>query len=417
MSTAKEHTLIVGTGWAGYELAERLDLTKYRLTVVSPETTQALTPLLASAACGLFAPYLAGEPVRRKSRHIRFLQAFVDSIDFDARTAKCHPAFPQLADQYFTLDYDKIIIAPGCRPNTFHTPGVEEHAFFVKTVADARAARQRLENMMEMASLPGVSEERQRQLCHVAIVGGGPTGIEMAAELSDLFLNDFWYLYPSLQGKMSVTVHDVAHKILFPFDAKLQEYATKSLNTHKVEIKVDSHITRVTEDTIETKEDGKIGYGMLIWATGNHSVPLVDGLDVKKTGGGLTRILTDEYLHVLRGEESDPNAFALGDAADIEGQTLPTIAQVALQKAQYLVHILNSSLAKSKPFRYTQRALVTYTGGHDGVVAGRDDWSGYSAWLGWRAGDLTWARSWRRKIMIFISWALDWFGGRDVARN
>ncbi|KAH7177087.1 hypothetical protein EDB81DRAFT_676144 [Dactylonectria macrodidyma] len=417
MSATKQRVLVIGTGWAGYELAQEIDLTKYELTVVSPETTQALTPLLASAACGLFAPYLAYEPIRRKSRKVRFLQAYVDSIDFDARAATCRPAFAKLSDQRFTLEYDKVIIAPGCQTNTFDTPGVAEHAFFVKSVADARAVRQRLEDMLEIASLPGVSEERQRELCHVIIVGGGPTGVEMAAELSDLFIEEFSHLYSNLRGKMRVSVHDVADNILCSFDAKLQEYATKSLSAHRVEVKADSHITKVTEDTIETKEDGKIGYGMLIWATGNKSISLVGNLKVKKTDGGLTRILTDEHLHVLRNGHADPNAFALGDAADVEGQSLPTIAQVALQKAVYLVRVLNSPSTKPEPFRYKQKAAITYTGAKDGVVAGKDDYSGYGAWLSWRSANVMWTRSFRRKLMISITWVLNYFGGRDVARN
>lgn len=136
--------------------------------------------------------------------------------------------------------------------------------------------------MFEMASIPIISEDRQRQLLNVIIVGGGPTGIEMAAELTDLFHNDYIQLYPHLHDKMRVSVYTVSHKILSPYDANLQEYATQSLNRNNVWIKFDSHITNVTPDTIETKEEGRIGYGLLVWATGDKSIPLVDSLDVSK---------------------------------------------------------------------------------------------------------------------------------------
>lgn len=111
------------------------------------------------------------------------------------------------------------------------------------------------------------------------------------------------------------------------------------------------------------------------------------------------------------------SAFALGDAADVRGCSLPTLAEVALQMGKYLTHELNTDGQPAKPFKYKQRALLAYLGQHDGIIGGRHEWTGQSAWLAWRSGSLGWTRSWRRKFMISISWLFVWLNGRDIARK
>ncbi|KKO99097.1 hypothetical protein THAR02_08798 [Trichoderma harzianum] len=416
MAAQKERVVVVGSGWAGYSLGYGIDYKKYDVTLISPENTSAVTPLLASAACGLFDPRLAHEPLRRRDFHAKYIKASVVNIDFDTQTLICQPAFEELRDERFNVEYDKVILVPGCRSNTFGVPGVAENAIFVKNVADANAVRSRLNDILEMASLPGMSEDRQRQLLHVAIVGGGPTGIEVAAELTDLFAGDVGVLFPNLKGKASVSVYDVAPQILAPFDQKLAEYACSTLKTGKVNIKTNTHILKVNPNTIETREDGATGYGMLIWATGNKCVPLTDKLNLRKTEKGLVRILTDDHLNAFApGGTVLPNVFALGDAGDIEGGTLPTTAEVAIQKADYIINQLNKD--DKSPFKYKQRSLVTYTGRYDGVVQGKREYTGYGAWLSWRSGNFFWTRSWRRKILMCYAWFMDWLDGREIIRN
>ncbi len=111
------------------------------------------------------------------------------------------------------------------------------------------------------------------------------------------------------------------------------------------------------------------------------------------------------------------DVYALRDAADIEGSTLPTTAEVAVQKATYLANALNAGSGPTSPFQYKQKAMITYTGEKDGVMQGQHHYTGYSAWLGWRAANLGWTTSWRRKIMIGMHWFWNWLDGREIARN
>ena len=425
--------VIIGTGWAGFYIAEYIHTKLYDVTIISPRRTSAYTPLLASAACGLFNFYLAEEAVRSKARSaIQYMKANVISIDFDKKSCNCAPAFEEdaeLAKNKFTVEYDILIIAPGCVPNTFNTTGVAEHALFMKNVSDAMAVRKLLFDLLEKASLPHMPEGRIHDLLHIAIVGGGPTGIELMAELDDLAKHELQDLYPRVADKIRISIYDVAPNILSNYDKKLYEYANGKLVHRNVNIatsvkveKVDANAMYLRKKDSETPE--RIPYGMLIWATGNKNVALIDELasTVRTSEKGLKRILTDNYLRVFKGQdEIYDSVYALGDAADIDGASLPTTAEVAVQKAKYLVGNLNNARepAPGKPFEYRQKPLVSYIGQHDGVIAGkegREGWTGKSAWLAWRSGSVMWTRSWRNRWAILITWTLNAVFGKELAR-
>lgn len=276
MPDGRPRLVVVGTGWAGFYIAQYIDANKYAVTTISPRRTSAYTPLLASAACGQFNFYLAEEPIRSKSRSAqKFIKANVLDVDFNAKTVRCAPAFdddPQLSQQEFDVEYDILVLAPGCVPNTFNTPGVPEHALFMKNVSDAMAVRKLLFDLLEKASLPNMTASQIRSLLHIAIVGGGPTGIELTAELDDLAKREVRDLYPDVADQIHISIYDVAPHILSAYDRKLHEYASESLTRRKVAIETSSTIQRVDRDALYLKDQGRVEYGMLIWVW-NTSTP------------------------------------------------------------------------------------------------------------------------------------------------
>lgn len=429
----KPRLVIVGSGWAGFYIADTIDLNAYHVTVISTRRTCAYTPLLASAAVGLFNFYLAEESIRSKSRcAVKFVKANVLDVDFDAKTCKCAPAFdedPELADEVFSVDYDFLVLAMGCMPNTFGTPGVAEHGVFVKNVSDAMKIRKTLFDLLEKASLPNVSKKRARDLLHIAIVGGGPTGIEITAELDDLSKGEIAELYPDVAPLMSISIYDVAPHILNAYDKKLHEYATNQLLQRKIDVAPNTKIDHVDKEAIYIHDIGRVPYGMLIWATGNRHVPLTEKLNVEVNEKGLKRIQTDAHLRAYKAGAEDSaviytDVFCLGDAGDVKGASLPTTAEVAVQKAKYLVNNLNA-LAKAgdgfrKPFEYSQKRLVSYIGQRDGVIAGNgadsEGWTGRSAWLAWRSGSIMWNRNWRSRFLIILTWMLNLLFGKEIAK-
>ena len=184
------------------------------------------------------------------------MQAWADDVDFADKTVSCeesvvypgveigsrgsHPeaeAAQTKRGKMWEVNYDKLVIAVGCYNQTFGTKGVKEHAFFMKDVADPRKVRKRVLECFEVASLPTTTEEVRRQLLNFAIIGGGPTGMEFGAELSDLVNEDLLELYPDLKGKVNISVYDVADRVLskssvtppapFPFDTLADMQATR----------------------------------------------------------------------------------------------------------------------------------------------------------------------------------------------
>ncbi|RDW88179.1 hypothetical protein BP6252_00211 [Coleophoma cylindrospora] len=410
---SKKSVVIIGSGWAGATLSTSLDESKYSITVVSPEVTTPYTPLLASAACGLYDFNLVESPIRHTKKDIKFINAAVQQIDFKSKKCYCKPAFKDIAVTEFALDYDIIVLSPGSTNNTFGTPGVAENAQFVRNAQHARKVAGIVQDCFEKASIPGLSEQQQRDLLHFVIVGGGPTGVELSSEMSDLFDGDYAKLYPHLKGKPSIAIHDIAPNVLSSFDTKLRDYAITRFKKHHVEVLTGSHIQSIEADCINTKENGRIPCGLVIWATGNKSTALVDSLPVKKTSKQ-QRVLTDNFLRVFSADsEMMPDVFALGDAADIENASLPTTAEVACQKANYLAKCLNRGF--EEPFQYRQTSIVAYLGQNDGVIMGKRNYSGAQAWLAWRSKNFLWIRTWRQRILLVIEWVLVFFFGRPNA--
>ncbi len=203
------------------------------------------------------------------------------------------------------VSYDKLVVTVGCYSQTFGTPGVRENAYFMKDVGDARKIRKRVLECFEIANLPTTSETLREQLLRFAIIGGGPTGMEFAAELSDLVSEDLIRLYPELVKKVKIVVRDVAPGILSMFDQKLAKYAMKQFNRQGVEVRTSSQVVALRQGlphqkghkehmnvvadsqgcyTLTTKQDGDIGVGMCVWSTGNMMNPFVQRA-LKKTHG------------------------------------------------------------------------------------------------------------------------------------
>jgi NADH dehydrogenase FAD-containing subunit len=301
------HGPLIRCSWAGYTFSRKLDLKKYQPVIVSPRSYFVFTPLVASTAVGTLEFRTAIEPVRARNAGVEFFQGWTDNVNFSQKQLKVEES--AIADQQgvalnaglntdakrkaarkkgslFDLEYDKLVVAVGCYSQTFGTKGVKENALFLKDVGDARKIRKRVLDCFECAALPSTSAESRKQLLNFAIVGGGPTGVEFAAELQDLCNEDLKRLYPKLVKEVRITIYDVAEKILSMFDEKLAEYAVNLFKRDGIKVKTSHHIEELREGlpggageekcgatgfTLKTKEDGDIGIGMCVWSTGLYS--------------------------------------------------------------------------------------------------------------------------------------------------
>ncbi|KAJ7777915.1 FAD/NAD-P-binding domain-containing protein [Mycena maculata] len=443
-SRQKQRLLIVGSGWGGYGVLRGVDKNRFDVTIVSPNNYFNFTPLLASCAVGTLEFRCAIEPVRRYTPQVVAYQAWCDKIDFQRKTVRCMPATPPLPQKSsplangtttqfpetgtpFTLHWDKIVLAAGAYSQTFGVPGVKEHAHFLKDVKDARAIRIRILECFEQAMQPTLSDVERRNLLNFCIVGGGPTGVEFASELHDLLHAEIAEHYPSLAKMAKITIYDVAPSILGSFDRTLVEYAEKTFSREGISIFTNHHVEKCSAGKMFVKEQGEVPFGLLVWSTGLAPNPLISSISEFKKDKKTNSILTDEHLNAFKLDGTvDPDVFGIGDCAQIESAILPATAQVANQKAQYLVKKLNK-IAKDqdspKPFKFENQGSLAYIGDWKAIYdnSGKNDKiinkeSGRVAWLLWRSAYFTMTLSWRNKILVPTYWFLNWIFGRDITR-
>ena len=308
--------------YTGYVLSRQLSASKYQTLVISPRSYFVFTPLLNSTAVGTLEFRTTMEPIRnRKYPNVEFMQGWADNVDFKNKTVHVEESVVDstqsqtVSDRYenhsegeerhekhvkkkqgkmFDITYDKLVVSVGCYNQTFGTPGVKEHAYFLKDVADTRRIRKRILECFEIAALPTTTNELRKCMLNFAIVGGGPTGMEFSAELSDLVNEDMLTLYPHLKPFIKITVYDVAPTVLNMFDDSLTKYAVETFRREGIEIKTEHHVEDLSRGlssqsgqftdnitntegcyTLRTKEEGSVGVGLVVWTTGNMMNPFV----------------------------------------------------------------------------------------------------------------------------------------------
>ncbi|TXT15761.1 hypothetical protein VHUM_00264 [Vanrija humicola] len=306
---------------------------------------------------------------------------------------------------------------------------------FLKDVRDARRIRLRLLQCLELASEPNITDDERRQLLSFRVVGGGPTGVEFAAELCDFITEDVERLYPKLKGLSSITLYDVAPGILMSFDGELRHYAEKKFARDGVTVLGNSAIVAAGPDWIDLKKtDGtteRVPYGMLVWSTGLSVNPFVNSLQGVSKDERTKSIHVDPYLRVI-GADGKPmdNVFAVGDnSTPNSGNRLPATAQVASQMAGYM-HKKFARMAQAKdqetigPFVWKNRGSMVFVGSEQALVdrsganveGPKSKLSGFAAWFIWRSYYMTLSMSWRNQLLVPMYWALAHFFGRDVTR-
>ncbi|KAK9936253.1 hypothetical protein M0R45_013103 [Rubus argutus] len=317
----RKKVVVLGTGWAGTSFLRNLKSSSYDVHVLSPRNYFAFTPLLPSVTCGTVEPRSIVEPirniVRKKKIGFQFTEAECLKIDAENKKVYCRSHLKD-GENEFVVDYDYLVISVGADVNTFNTPGVKEHCHFLKEVEDAQKIRRTVLECFEKACLPTVSDEDKERILHFAIVGGGPTGVEFAAELHDYVNDDLVKLYPGVKDKVKITLLEAGNHILSMFDKRITEFAEEKFRREGINVKTGSMVVKVDKNEITTKEmktgeESKIPYGMALWSTGIGTRPFVKDF-MNQIGQANRRVLaTDEWLRV----EGCDKVYALGDCATI----------------------------------------------------------------------------------------------------
>jgi len=389
---------------------------KYDVTVISPRNHFLFTPLLCSTTTGVLEFRSIMETIRTTRNEFQFVQGFANSIDFEKKIVFCSEWLDK--EKHFDMKYDKLVIGVGADNNTYDIPGVEGNVYFLKELSDARRVRNRIIDLLEEASIPGISIEERKRLLNFVVVGGGPTGVEFAAELSDFFWNDVLKYYPDIHiHELKITLLEAGNSILSAFSKKLVEQAMKNIKRQGIDMKLHTRVKQVLPNRIVLDDDSVINCGMIVWSTGVGPRRLVKGLgtSVQLDQG---RLLVDGHLQL----KNVPGVYALGDCALVEGQPLPATAQVAHQEGTYLARLFNGKLATNKDtkqietFQYYPLGLMAYIGAYKSVFdSSLFKGTGWLEFLAWRSVYLTRLGSWKNKMMVPYNWLKTLFWGRDVS--
>ena len=407
---AKPNLTVLGSGFAAFSLLKKLDTRLYDSVVISPRNHFLFTPLLPSTTVGTIEFRSIIEPVRTSRSMIRYYQATCTAIDARERTVRCSSP---LDGSTFSVRYDKLVVAPGASVNTYGIPGVSEHALALKELSDARKIRQRIIDCLEGASVPGIPREERLRLVHFVVVGGGPTGVEFAAEMHDFLVEDLKEAFPDLIEDVKITLLEAAEHILSTFDATLSAYTIRHFRRQRIEVRTGSGVVGVEKNRVRLKDGTVIPFGLLVWSTGNGPVPLVSQVPFRKDAG--SRIIVDRFLRV----PEYPEIYALGDCATLEEKNLPATAQLAQQEGRYVARSLNA-LARGKrvePFRERNFGMLAYIGSNRALADLTSVRAhGYATWLFWRSVYLTKLVSAKNKILVLFDWLKTRVFGRDVSR-
>lgn len=319
----KKKVVVLGTGWGATSFLKGLDASLYDVQVVSPRNYFAFTPLLPSVTCGTVEARSIVEPVRniikKTNGEIKFWEAECIKIDAADKKVLCRCNIENLVGSgEFSLDYDFLVVAVGAQVNTFNTPGVKENCHFLKDVEDAQKIRLSVIDCLEKAVLPSQSEEEQRSNLHFVVVGGGPTGVEFAAELHDYIQEDLIKLYPSVKDKVKITLIQSGDHILNMFDERISSFAEQKFTRDGIEVQTGCRVLSVNDQeiTMKVKSTGSVcsvPHGLIVWSTGICTVPVIRDF-MQEIGQAKRHVLaTNEWLRV----EGCENVYAIGDCSSI----------------------------------------------------------------------------------------------------
>ena len=403
----KNRVLIIGAGFAGLNAANKLLKNKENeITIVDRRNHHLFQPLLYQVATAGLSPAEIATPIRSLYAHASNVSVVLDeALEFlpDQNQVRCKSN---------TFAYDYLIVACGANHSYFGHPEWEEFAPGLKTIEQATEIRRRILDAFEEAEKE-VDPIRQRAWLNFVIVGGGPTGVEMAGAIAELanrtIRREFRNIDPA-QAK--IILIEAGPKVLGPFDDKLSERAANDLKRLGVEVRVSTRVTLLSAEGVQTDKEF-IPCKTAIWAAG--VAPSVTGKKfnssrlVELDPGGRVKIKQDLTLPAY------PNVYVIGDQASLlglNGKPLPGLAPVAMQQGRHAARNILKSIAKkpTEPFKYLDKGSLATIGRRSAVLEfGKIKVGGLLAWLAWLFIHIFYLIGFRNRVIVFLNWMWSYF--------
>jgi len=409
VAQADKVVVVVGAGFGGLRAARALRRAPVQVVLVDRNNYHLFQPLLYQVATAGLEPEEIAKPARailRGQKNFDFRMVEVTRVDLAAQ---------RLETSAGPMNYDFLVLAPGGETNFFGLESMQRHGLGLKDIPDAVAIRNHVLTCFEQAMLEP-DAERRRALLTFIVVGGGPTGVEMAGALSELIRLVLVKDYPRLNIKdVRILLLEATDTLLAALPERLREAAGKTLWRKYVEVRFGASVADYDGQRIRLKSGEVIPALTVIWAAGVRASPLNATLGLPAARQG--RIAVEPTLQV----PGHPEVFIIGDAAyrEQDGEPLPMVAPVAIQMGQSVAGNIARQLRGQplRPFHYRDQGTLAAIGRNAAVanVYGLK-LSGFPAWVMWLVIHIIQLIGFRNKLLVLINWAWDYFFYERAAR-
>lgn len=413
MKDQQKHILVLGGGFAGLTFVQKFKHSNARITLVDKQNHHLFQPLLYQVATAGLSMQDIAEPLRTvfsNRKDVTILMDSVQSIDLKEKRVTLNSQI---------VHYDYLVIGLGMVNSYFGNDHWAQHTIGLKSLSEARRIRERVLDAFEKAEV-SKDETEKRRLMTVAVVGGGPTGVEMAGALSELikrvFKSDFRKIQPE---EARIVLIEASPRILGTYHENSSERARKDLLELGVELHLGKKVEDISEGTVSF--DGtSIEAGTIVWTAGVEANPVLRELPVEHDRRGRLFVDPDGSL------PGHPECFALGDIVNLtdpKGQQVPGVSPAAIQMAQHAAKILKQEMrgklnpANRPAFVYWDKGTMA-TIGRSAAVAevGKFKFHGLIAWVLWLSVHLVFLIGFRNRASVLIQWFSAYVNYRPAAR-
>jgi NADH dehydrogenase len=412
MANARPRVLVLGGGFAGVGAAQKLEHADAEVVLVDRHDYHTFQPLLYQLATGLLETTAVGHSLRdlvQRQENTTVHQETVTAVDLDAREVQFDAIEP--------ISYDYLVFCLGAEVNFFGTEGAAEHAFPMYTLPHAVRLKDHLLERWEVADRdPSLVDDGA---LNIVIVGGGPTGVETAGAIAELYRADFARDYPKLpQDQARVILVEAGPELFSMFKPKLREYAAKALTDRTVEVMTGAMVASVSPTRVTLKAGEELKAHTLVWGAGLQGNSLVQTLGLELQRGNRIGVGPDLAL------PDHPEVYVLGDVAAIVDektqQVLPQLGSVALQSGEHAGETIARRIAgkEAKPFKYKDKGTMATIGRGAAVVQmlGGRTMTGKKAQVAWGAVHLALLPTNEDRAKAVVDWAGATFTHQRVGR-
>jgi len=410
--------VIIGGGFGGLYAAHSLRRAPVNVTLIDKRNFHLFQPLLYQVATGALSPANIAAPLRAILRRNRNTEVILGEVV----DVLAHEKTVQLRDGK-TVTYDSLIVATGSSHHYFGNENWKTLAPGLKTIEDATEIRARILMAFETAEKES-DAGRRRDLLRFVVIGGGPTGVEMAGALAEIARNTLRGNFRRIDpAEADVVVIEAADRILGAYQVEVSDKARRALEELGVRVLTGAMVKDVRPGAVQIETRGRsetVAAGTVIWSAGVKGSALGSVL-AQRTGAPIDkagRVLVEPDCTV----PGHPEIFVIGDLAHLEGsdgKPLPGVAQVAMQQGKYAAGAIVASLQGGRlpPFRYRDYGSMAVIGRRRAVaVIGRLKLSGYLAWLTWLFVHLMYIVQFSNRVLVFVQWAYSYLTYNRSAR-